>query len=158
MGIAVIVVLLCLGAIFLQDLKYRRIHIVFPVIIFMISFFIINKRNLEIVIFNLVFFLMTIGLLTLYMSLKNKKFLNPFQNYFGLGDLFFYMAITPFFVIKNYIIFFIFSMIFAIVLQLGFKKRIGKESIPLAGFSSLLLIFVILVDLLLNFDKATILR
>jgi hypothetical protein len=68
------------------------------------------------------------------------------------------MAITPFFVIKNYIIFFIFSMIFAIVLQLGFKKRIGKESIPLAGFSSLLLIFVILVDLLLNFDKATILR
>jgi hypothetical protein len=92
----------------------------------------------------------------MYMSFKNKRFLNPFQNYFGLGDLLFYMAITPFFMLKSYVIFFIMSMIFAVVLYFVFKKKMS-DTIPLAGFSSLLLLIVLIIDLFFNFQKMTIL-
>ena len=104
-----------------------------------------------------VFFLITLGVLTIYMSLKSKQFLNPFQNYFGLGDLLFYIAITPLFLLQKYILFFILSMVFAVVMQLGLKKIIKQESVPLAGFSALFLIIIILKDTLLNFQKMTML-
>lgn len=91
------------------------------------------------------------------MSIKNKQFLNPFQNYFGLGDLLFYIAITPLFLLQKYILFFILSMVFAVAMQLGLKKIIKQETVPLAGFSALLLIMVILKDTFLNFQKMTML-
>ena len=91
------------------------------------------------------------------MSLKNKSFLNPFQNYFGLGDFLFYIAIAPLFLLQNYILFFILSMLFAIGLQIGLKKFIKEQTVPLAGFSALLLFIVIIKDLVLSFQKITLL-
>lgn len=91
------------------------------------------------------------------MSVKNKRYLNPFQNYFGLGDLLFYIAISPLFELKNYILFFIFSMIFAIGLQIGLKKMIQENTVPLAGFTALLLLILIIKDMVLDFQKITLL-
>lgn len=91
------------------------------------------------------------------MSVKNKRYLNPFQNYFGLGDLLFYIAISPLFELKNYILFFIFSMIFAIGLQVGLKKMIQENTVPLAGFTALLLLILIIKDMVLDFQKITLL-
>jgi hypothetical protein len=92
------------------------------------------------------------------MSWKNKGFLNPFEHYFGLGDLMFYLAITPLFLLKNYVIYFIGSMLFSILLQLGLKKRMKHETVPLAGFASLLLVVLILKDLFLNVYKITLIN
>ncbi len=152
--------LLCLIVIFIQDWKYRKIHIVLPILIFSLSILIISIKNydwVKIIAFNLSFFLITLSILTTYMSLKSKKFLNPFQHYFGLGDLLFYAAITPLFLLKNYILFFILSMIFAILLQFGLKKFIKEETVPLAGFSSLFLFIMLLKDHYLFFQKITLL-
>lgn len=91
------------------------------------------------------------------MSLKTRKFLNPFQNYFGLGDLLFYVAIAPLFILQNYILFFILSMVFAIGLQMGLKKIIRENTVPLAGFSALLLFILIIKDMMLDFQKITLL-
>ncbi|PXY41155.1 hypothetical protein DMB65_09375 [Flavobacterium cheongpyeongense] len=91
------------------------------------------------------------------MSLKTKKFLNPFENYFGLGDLLFYIAITPLFLLKNYILYFILSMLFAILMQLGLKKFIKEETVPLAGFSALFLFIILLKDNFIDFQKITLL-
>lgn len=82
------------------------------------------------------------------MSIKNKKLVNPFQNYFGLGDVLFYCAITPLFEIKNFILFFIVSMIFAIVLQIITSKKNETNSVPLAGFSAILLTVCIITNLI----------
>lgn len=82
------------------------------------------------------------------MSVKAKTFLNPLQHYFGLGDVLFYLAITPFFYTKQYAVFFIASMLFAIALHVVFKKLSNHETVPLAGFSSLLLFIAIVVDVL----------
>jgi hypothetical protein len=156
--IAVIGLLLCLLAVFFQDWKYRHIHVAFPLAIFLLSLYSIWQNHTAITAiigYNAAFFLITLGILTLYMSLKNKRFLNPFQNYFGLGDLLFYIAVTPLFLLQNYILFFILSMIFAIGLQLGLKKIIKEKTVPLAGFTALFLLMVIVKDTLLNYPKIT---
>jgi hypothetical protein len=144
--------------VFFQDWKYRRIHVILPLIIFVLSCFILRANQTEFInncVLNLVFFLFTLCLLTIYMSVKNKRFLNPFQNYFGLGDLLFYLAITPLFILKNYIIYFVFSMIFSICLQIGLKKIIKEDTVPLAGFAALLLFIIIIKDSFLIFQKIT---
>mgnify|MGYP003604328226 CR=1 FL=1 len=131
-----------------------------PLIVFSFSFYLIqqeSKISLKLIAFNVVFFLLILSILTIYMSLKNKSFLNPFQNYFGLGDFLFYIAIAPLFLLQNYILFFILSMLFAIGLQIGLKKFIKEQTVPLAGFSALLLFIVIIKDLVLSFQKITLL-
>jgi hypothetical protein len=91
------------------------------------------------------------------MSLKSKKFINPFQHYFGLGDLLFYVSITPLFSQQIYILFFVLSMLFAIGLQFGLKKISTAETVPLAGFSALLLSIILLKDYYFLFYKMTLL-
>lgn len=160
MKIAPIILLLCLVIVLVQDWKFRKIHVILPLAIFAISFFMIAIEKydlLEIVLFNASFFLTTLSILTIYMSLKSKRFLNPFQHYFGLGDLLFYVAITPLFLLKNYILFFVLSLLFAIILQFGLKKLIKEETVPLAGFSALFLFIMILKDNLFIFYKITLL-
>lgn len=156
MDIIFIGLLLCLLVLFFQDWKYRAIHVVLPILIFLSSYFIIkqeNKLSNKIMILNLCFFLITLSILTLYMSLKNKRFLNPFQNYFGLGDLLFYISIAPLFNLKNYVLFFILSMIFAICLQFTLRKKMKHNTVPLAGFSALFLFIILAMDGLLSIPK-----
>jgi hypothetical protein len=158
--IALTILLLCLVLIFIQDLKHRRIHVILPIVIFSLAFLIVPLKKydlVEILFLNTGFFFITLGILTLYMSLKSKKFLNPFKHYFGLGDLLFYVAITPLFLLKNYILYFILSMLFAILMQLGLKKFIKDETVPLAGFSALFLFIILLKDYFIGFQKITLL-
>lgn len=152
-----ITLVISLFLVFWQDLQMRHIHVVLPVLIFLSSCFLI-KTDLEVIGINLLFLVITLSVLTLYMSLKNKKFLNPFKNYFGLGDLFFYLAITPLFFLYNYVLFFVVSMIFAIVVQKLFQKLIKYDSVPLAGLSALLLVFILGKDLMLPFYKITLIN
>lgn len=155
------ITLLCLSFtllfVFFQDWKYRRIHVLLPAIIFILSIGVIgfNTLLLKNILFNGAFFLVTLSLLVLYMSIKNKQFLNPFNHYFGLGDLLFYIAVTPLFFLPNFILFFIFSMIFALVLQIALKKFIHENTVPLAGFSALFLIIILIKDYLSFYQKIT---
>lgn len=150
----------CLGLVFFQDLKYRKIHVILPILLFLLSlksFYSKQGLNYIVYITNILFFLMIILILVIYMSVKNKQFLNPFTHYFGLGDLLFFIAISPLFVTYNYILFFIISMLFSIVLQSIFKKVLKDKTVPLAGFSALLLLLVIAKDLVFSFNKLTLL-
>lgn len=155
-----IVLCICLAIIFWQDAKFRHIHIVLPILAFACSYSISNylQGNLQLIGINVLFFSITIIVLTLYMSIKNKSFLNPFQNYFGLGDLLFYIAITPLFVLYNYVLFFITSLLFAIVMQFVLRKWIKKDAVPLAGLSALLLLFIIAKDIFFSLQKITLIR
>lgn len=143
--------LLSLFFIFLQDWKYRKIHIALPLLVF--SFSILGNQltfrfEWKLVMQNIFFFCLVFVMMFIYMSAKNKKISNPFESYFGLGDFIFYVAVTPLFELKKYIIYFITSMLFAIVLQQVFVKKIPHHSIPLAGFSAILLSVIILFDVI----------
>lgn len=152
--------MLCFLIVFIQDWRYRRIHLVLPIIIFVLSYFAIERKHksiINIMGFNLAFLLITLSFLIIYMSLKNKKILNPFQNYFGIGDLLFYIAVTPLFLLKNYILFFILSMVFAIVLQIILRKVISEKTVPLAGFTAVFLLLLVLSDTIFDLHKITLL-
>ena len=160
MIIALIILFLSLGAIFWQDNKMRQIHVVLPVVVFLCAFIFIKSfpAKYTVVFSNLIFLFTSFVALITYMSIKNKKYINPFKNYFGLGDLLFYIAITPLFLLRNYIVFFVCSMIFAIVIQYLFKKYIAQDSVPLAGLSAALLIFIILNDTLFSWYQVTLIK
>lgn len=158
--IILVVLILVLGLIFFQDLKQRAIHVILPVLVLVLSFLIINKKgyfNYFISLTNIGFLLLTLFILFIYMSIKNKKMLNPFQNHFGLGDLLFYIAISPLFVFRNYILFFILSLLFSLIMFLIFRGKMKEKNIPLAGFASLLLIFFLVKDYFIESTKMTLL-
>lgn len=152
-----VVLIIGLLLVFWQDLRLRHIHVVLPILTFLSSYFII-KTDLKIIGINILFLIITLSVLTLYMNLKNKQFLNPFVHYFGLGDLLFYLAITPLFFLYSYILFFVISMLFAIIVQKLFRKFIKHDSVPLAGLSALLLLFIVGKDILLPFYKITLIN
>jgi hypothetical protein len=141
--------LLCLLIMLWQDWKYRRIHVLLPLLVFAIGLFLVNGfSTYKITLINIAFFAIVFVALVVYMSIKAKAFLNPLEHYFGLGDVLFYIAITPLFNVKQYAIFFIASMLFALVMQLLLKKHSNHNTVPLAGFSSLLLFILMLVEAL----------
>ncbi len=141
--------LLCLLIMLWQDWKYRRIHVLLPLLVFGAGIYLMNGFvNYKIILVNAAFFSIVLSFLVLYMSIKAKAFLNPLDHYFGLGDVLFYLAITPFFNVKQYAVFFIASMLFAVLMQLSLKKYSNHNTVPLAGFSSLLLFIVMILDAL----------
>lgn len=151
---------ICLLSVLIQDVRYRRIHIIFPPLIYLFIYLSININAFSIIdisIYNSFFLLLVLLGLVLYMSIKNKRFLNPFEHYFGLGDLLFYLSITPAFVLKNYILFFIASMLFAVIMQLLFIKKMKNQTVPLAGFSALFLMLVVAIDEFYMVPKITLL-
>ena len=153
-----IAILLVLLFILWQDWNFRQIHVLLPIAIFSAALIkLYPTLNFSYVGFNAFFFLAVFGLLVLYMSLKARKFLNPFEHYFGLGDVLFYLAITPYFQLKNYAVFFIASMLFALLLHLFVNKFYKLHHVPLAGYAALLLVLVIVVDLSGKFNKITLL-
>lgn len=161
MNSIIFVLIFLLLFVFYQDVKYRQIHIFLPILIFSLSC-IIQKKNtvfsIKLILLNCCFLILTLVLLTAYMSIKNKQILNPFRHYFGLGDFLFFISISPLFVTYNYILGFIFSMVFSIFLQLIFVKLMRIKTVPLAGFSALFLAFIIIKDLFLEYNKITIIR
>lgn len=160
MIIALILLFISLGAIFWQDNKMRHIHVLLPIVVFSCAYFMVESMptNHIVILSNLIFLLITFVTLITYMSFKNKKYINPFKNYFGLGDLLFYIAISPLFLLKNYIVFFVFSMLFAIGVQYFFKKHISQDSVPLAGLSAVLMILIILNDALFSLGQVTLIK
>lgn len=160
MIIILILLFLSLAIIFWQDNKMRHIHVLLPVIVFLCAYFIVKNfpSKYNIIFHNLIFLCTSFSTLIIYMSIKTKKYINPFKNYFGLGDLLFYIAVSPLFILKNYIVFFVSSMLFAIGIQYVFKKNIAQDSVPLAGLSAILMIFIILNDTILSWYQVTLVK
>ncbi|WP_452596852.1 hypothetical protein [Pontimicrobium sp. MEBiC01747] len=60
-----------------------------------------------------------------------------FKNTFGLGDVLLFIGLTLSFSTTSFIILFVFSLVFALVLHLFFKTKTKIASVPLAGYLSL---------------------
>lgn len=155
MIISLLLIFTGLTGMFIQDIKYRHIHILLPLITFFSAVYSIGQKYnawlfLKIILSNIMFIIATVFIMAVYMSLKNRVILNPFKNYFGLGDLLFYIAISPFFILYNYILFFIFSLVFVLVAHYIFKKYMVNKTIPLAGYASVLVLFILAGDIFIN--------
>lgn len=129
-----------------QDIKHRAMHIILPIILFAIGIaqFLFMKHDILELIMTISFLTFVFLGLFIYMSVKSKKIINPIDSSIGLGDIVFFIAITPFFFSTTYIIFFTTGMIFSILCHFVFNRR--KElHVPLAGYLSIyLLLFIAL--------------
>lgn len=155
-----IALLVCLLAVFFQDWKFRKIHVVLPLLIFVASSLLVAAEPIalaKIIAMNLIFFTLTFGILVAYMSVREKRFRNPFEHYFGIGDVFFYVAITPLFLLQDYIFFFVASMVFALLLQFSLQKMMRHKTVPLAGFAALLLMLLVFTEDLIPIPRFTLL-
>jgi len=147
-------ILLCLGFICYQDMRYRAVYwICFPVLAALL--FVLKQQEMqwkEALIetgYGIVFFGTQLVLLWIYFSLKNRKLTDITSGYLGLGDILFLMAITFYLSPVNYILFYIGSLIVVLIYTLGQRIFLKKEEpeIPLAGLQALLLGLVLIVSI-----------
>lgn len=90
--------------------------------------------------------------LTLYFSVKQKRLVNIFAEYFGLGDLLFLLSIMVYLSFLNYLFFYLFSLLVVIVVSIAsraFSKN-ANPKIPLAGEQALMLLVFMLIDIWSN--------
>ncbi|MFT5819683.1 MAG: hypothetical protein ACI8ZM_000908 [Crocinitomix sp.] len=137
-----IVLALLLIIAFVQDWKYRAISwVVFPLLLTVAGFIFwqadLSKLTL---VFNLVFLIIVIGTLFLYVSFKRGKLSNIFKADLGLGDVLFLIAITPLFMDRNFILFFITGMIVSGLVHLAIAGGKKNVKIPLAGYLAIYII------------------
>jgi hypothetical protein len=129
--------------VFFQDLKSRTIHLALPIAIFLLSLF-INYLSLDmsfdVISYNVVFILINVIGLSIYFSFKNKVLVNPIDTYIGLGDIIFFLALTPLLHFKPFILFFVIGLFFSLLIHFVFLLFKPVQTIPLAGYLSLFLI------------------
>ncbi|SHI73802.1 hypothetical protein SAMN04488096_10450 [Mesonia phycicola] len=149
-----LIIIILLGIIVYQDFKYRLIHILVLLFIFIVGLL----RNIlnDISFFNFLrpalFISVILFFLWFYLIIKSKKIINPLDKHIGLGDILFFFSITPFFTLKDYIIYFISGLLFSIIFALFFKNYIEKKMIPLAGLLSIALIILIFLRNLFTYN------
>lgn len=135
-----------LAFVFYQDVKTRSIYWFLPVTIGVLIYFTFPIAPFwNDILVNLGFLFLLFSSLTFYLSLKNKAFVNPFKNYFGLGDLLFLVALVTIGHPVFFMMLFISGTLFSLLLSITFID-LTKKNIPYAGFFSLFLIGVILTS------------
>ena len=145
-----IFLLIALAVIVFQDFKYRAISwYLIP-----LAFLTLLAKGLattttiiffENSFFNAVFILLQLILISVYISIKNKKRTNIVNSYLGIGDILFFAVLCVAFSPANFIVFFIVSLVLTligfIVYKIIFKS--AKAEIPLAGAMAVLFILLI---------------
>lgn len=87
--------------------------------------------------FNLSFVGVQLLGVSLYFSIKHKTWINITQAHLGLGDILFFLVITPLFAPVQFCCFFIGSLLFILLLAGAYHVWIRAiETIPLAGAMS----------------------
>ncbi len=150
--IADLLIFFSLIVIVFQDFKQRQISwFLIPLALtgVLIRSMTSENNNLNNFLFNITFISVQLVLLTIYFSIKNKKFLNIIDTCLGLGDVLFFVVVSAFFSPLNFIVFYVCSMILTltgiIVYNLLSKKR--TKDIPLAGAMAVVLIVLLTTTL-----------
>lgn len=144
-----------LGIAFLQDKQSRSIHVGVFIALGVVTAVLFHLRapqasegvEWNIVLMNIAFVVMVILGLILYISIKENRLVNIFKAHFGIGDLVFFIAVTPLFSNRNFILFFITGIVFSGALHWMVQRQRSGETIPLAGYLSIYLIALKIIDL-----------
>lgn len=147
--------ILNLFLLFYQDVKNREVSwILFPIAlvlsgiisVFKITFFeMIIFWGLNLIILG-VLFLCLIG----YVYFKFGKNANLWD-YFGLGDVLFFVVLSINFSSFNFVLMLIFSLLFSLMLSILLLLK--KKTVPLAGLQALFLIGVIIVQKIFDLNS-----
>ncbi|MBB2145779.1 hypothetical protein GM921_09795 [Pedobacter sp. LMG 31464] len=136
-----------------QDFKFRAVYWwLFVFLLVALGALKLMQSNWQVLLADMKYNLMFLGsqlfFLMLYFSIKEKKMVNIFNGYFGLGDLFFLLSIATYFSFFNYVVYYLISL-FAVILMsitMAFFVEKSNPKIPLAGEQALLLMVFMLLD------------
>ncbi len=154
LGLLVILLL-----IFYQDLRFQAVSWIFFLLGFLInSVLAVKSLSFPDILLNMVIILLFIffqlAIIYLFSWVKFKKRINIFSSVFGLGDLLFLIMILPVFSPLNFILFFIVSLVFTLLVFVALKgfNLLKIKKVPLAGLQSLFLFLVILFQIFIKFS------
>lgn len=143
--VQVLLILLVSAFILYQDVKYRQIHFLLPVILLGIGFASIPGSGFNFFT-NMIFVTVNLLGVTLYYFIKTKQLINLINTHIGIGDIVYFIAIAPFFTLQQYVFFFTGGLIFSLLLFVLLKKiRPTEQTVPLAGFLSIYFVGMYLV-------------
>lgn len=94
--------------------------------------------------FNLLVIIIVFSILFLYAKYKMKQ--DVFET-FGQGDLLFFLLIAMSFPIVSFLMIFVFSMVFSLLIYIFIKNNLKERTVPLAGLQSVFLVICILANL-----------
>ena len=93
-----------------------------------------------------------VGLL-IYFTIKFRKFYIPFDKDLGWGDILLFIAIIPICPFRYFMIFFIASLMFSVILhQAVLLLKPKQRTVPLAGFLSLFSTVYIVSSNIMSFN------
>jgi hypothetical protein len=134
-----LVLVFTLVLVFYQDTRDRKVYwFAFPLIALCCGFLYYQHSLMELFYTSIIINLIFVGLLFMVIYLYSKfKLKTDFKNTFGFGDTLLFLALAFSFSSVSFITLFVFSLIFALVLHLLYKKRYKLKTVPLAGYMSL---------------------
>lgn len=131
-----------------QDIKSRLISWwLLPVLL--LSMWLIDidyswKSRLEYTLINFAFLVSQYVLLSVYFSIKHKKWQNIADQFLGWGDILFFLMLIVGFSPLHFIMLFVLGLLFSIIAYVPLKSigLLKQATVPLAGLFSMYLIFV----------------
>jgi hypothetical protein len=144
-----------LGAIAYQDFKFRAIAWpLFPLLACVVvsgnMFVNISGGPAASFFINLCFVVMQLFVITLYLSVKERRFVKIWHDHLGAGDILFFFILCLFFSPINFIVFYLGSLLTTVVAVIVFRFfSTSLTRIPLAGIQSALLAILVVVKLFL---------
>jgi hypothetical protein len=149
-----ILVLTLLLTIFIQDFKTRAVYwVAFPIlftslcILHYIKYYAFSEIWQPTLV-NFAFLALQISLISLYFSIKNKRFVNIVNGLLGLGDILFLLSITAYLSALNFLFFYVISLLL-VLLAWSVRQSISvkkNREIPLAGMQALILMVFLTCD------------
>lgn len=123
-----------------QDCKDRKVYwFLYPaigILVFLLQISISPVYSVLInSVFNLLFVAVLLSVCYLYATFRLKK--NLLKEVFGLGDVLFFIFIAFSFSIVSFLILFVFSLFFSLLLHFVLQHKQAEKTVPLAGYMSL---------------------
>lgn len=139
-----------------QDFKSRSILWFLPLIIFLISLshgVRSNENILNDILLSVAFLVLQLTAVLLYLAIKNKTLkINLTEDYLGLGDVLFFLAITPLYPFQTFLLVIVIGLIFSLIGHLIVSKITHDSTVPLAGWMSIFILFFNTINLISNGD------
>jgi hypothetical protein len=148
-------ILIFLGCIVFQDFKQRQISWFFiPLLLagfIYKAFYTNNGVGVNGLLVNVGFVLLQLTVLTIYMSVKNKKMVNIINSYLGIGDVLFFIVLCGAFSPINFLVFYLCSIVLTLIGYLLYNIMIkgSQKEIPLAGAMASGMILLMIANIFL---------
>ncbi len=147
-----IIFIITLGVLFYQDIKERKVS-VWILLIGMFLGGMIHYLHQPPIVFlsnvgvNSVFIILILGILWMYSKFKLKK---KILDVFGGGDALFFILLALSLPILSFLMVFVFSLIFSLLVFMILKNNWTAQTVPLAGLQSLFLGLVLIANKLVT--------